>query len=53
MTKAVFTIEEYNGANNAGPKAKEDIDYFLKKQEFEIIHQKFNVHSKLEKLKDA
>lgn len=53
MKKAVFTIEEYDGANNAGPKAKEDIDYFLKKQGFEIIHQKFNVHSKLAKLKDA
>ncbi|MCZ3747040.1 sugar transferase [Limosilactobacillus vaginalis] len=53
MKKAVFTIEEYNGVNNAGPKAKNDIDFFLKKENFEIIHQYFNVHSKVKKFKDA
>lgn len=53
MKKVVFTIEEYDGVNNAGPKAKNDIDFFLEKEGFEIIHQRFNVHSKVQKFKDA
>lgn len=53
MKKVVFTVEEFNGKNNAGPKAKKDVDTFLAKENFKIIHQKFNVHSKIDKLKDA
>lgn len=53
MKKVVFTVEEFNGKNNAGPKAKKDVDTFLTKENFKIIHQKFNVHSKIDKLKDA
>lgn len=52
MNKAVFTVEEYNGANNAGPKAKTDIDFFLKRDGFKIIHRKYNLHSKIAKLID-
>lgn len=52
MKKAVFTVEEYNGANNAGPKAKTDIDFFLQNEGFHIIHRHFNVHSKVAKFFD-
>lgn len=54
MKKAVFTVDEYSGANknNAGPKAKTDIDQFLSQEGFQIIHQHFQVHSKFQKLKD-
>lgn len=52
MKKAVFTVEEYDGANNAGPKAKTDIDYFLQEDGFQIIHRHFNVHSKFAKFYD-
>lgn len=52
MKKAVFTVEEYDGANNAGPKAKVDIDHYLQEEGFEIIHRQFQVHSKVQKLKD-
>lgn len=52
MNKAVFTVEEYDGANNAGPKAKTDIDFFLKRDGFKIIHRKYNLHSKIAKLID-
>ena len=53
MKKAIFTIEEYDKLNNAGPKAKNDVDFFLKKEGFEIVHQHFNIHSKVQKFKDA
>lgn len=54
MSKIIFTIDEFdNKTNNAGPKAKNDIDYFLKGEDFKVVHQYFNVHSKLAKIKDA
>jgi hypothetical protein len=52
MNKLVFTVEEYNGANNAGPKAKEDINKFLKDNDFQILQKNFKVHSKFHKLID-
>lgn len=52
MTRIVFTVEENNGKNNAGPKAKRDIDYFLKNNDFEVIHKKYNVQNKISKLFD-
>lgn len=52
MKKAVFTIQEYDGVHNAGPKAKLDIDFFLKEEGFKIVHRKYNVHSKIAKLFD-
>lgn len=54
MKKIVFTVNEYNGTdkNNAGPKAKTDIDYFLAQEGFQVVHQRFQVHSKVQKLKD-
>lgn len=53
MKKAVFTVIDYDKKNNAGPKAKTDIDEILKREDFEIIHQAFNIHSKLRKIMDA
>lgn len=53
MNKGIFTATEKINGNNAGPKAKTDIDYFMKDRGFDIIHRSFNVHSKLAKLKDA
>lgn len=53
MKKAIFTVEEYDGASNAGPKAKVDIDHYLSQEGFQVIHQRFQVHSKIQKFKDA
>jgi hypothetical protein len=53
MKKAIFTVEEYNGVSNAGPKAKVDIDHYLSQEGFQVIHQRFQVHSKIQKFKDA
>lgn len=50
MNKVIFTIEEYDEKNNAGPKAKVDVDYFLSKKGFKVIHQHFDIHSKIKKL---
>lgn len=50
MTKMLFTVEEYDGANNAGPKAKEDIEQILRNREFQIVSKQINVHSKISKL---
>lgn len=50
MRKILFTVEEYDGANNAGPKAKEDIEKILKKSGFEIVSKRINIHSKFSKL---
>ncbi len=50
MTKILFTVEEYNGANNAGPKAKNDIKNILKDDGFKLVSSKINVHSKIAKL---
>ncbi|WP_295731805.1 galactofuranosyltransferase [uncultured Limosilactobacillus sp.] len=50
MTKMLFTVEEYDGANNAGPKAKEDIEQILKNRKFKIVSQQINIHSKISKL---
>lgn len=50
MKKAIITVDDIISTNDAGPKAKEDFDFFAEKQGFEIIHQHFDVHSKLKKL---
>ena len=48
--KVVISVNEID-KNNAGPKAKTDIDKILKKQNFEIINLRFNWHSKVLKFK--
>ena len=53
MKKAIFSVVDYGTGNDAGPKAKTDVDYYLKQDGFEIIHQPFNIHSKLDKIKGA
>lgn len=53
MKKIVFTVADYGDGNDAGPKAKRDVDYFLSQNGFEIIHQQLNNKSKLDKLKSA
>lgn len=50
MKRILFTVEEYDGANNAGPKAKEDIEKILHKDGFEIVSKHINIHSKISKL---
>lgn len=50
MKKAIFTVDDRPQANNAGPKAKVDFDYFMKSQGFEIIHRHLDVDSKIKKL---
>lgn len=53
MKKAIFSVVDYGNGNNAGPKAKTDVDHFLELEGFEIIHKPFNNHSKFSKLKGA
>lgn len=50
MKKILFTVEEYDGENNAGPKAKEDIAAILNNHGFEIVSRPINIHSKISKL---
>ncbi|KRL26176.1 galactofuranosyltransferase [Limosilactobacillus frumenti DSM 13145] len=49
MSKVIFTVDEHNENNNAGPKAKVDFDYFMSKEGYQIVHQHFDVHSKFKK----
>lgn len=53
MEKIIFTVADYGNGNDAGPKAKRDIDYFLAQDGFKIIHQQLNNKSKLDKVKTA
>lgn len=53
MKKVVFTVADYGKGNDAGPKAKRDVDYYLSQSGFEVIHQQLNNKSKLDKIKTA
>ena len=53
MKKVIFTVADYGNGNNAGPKAKRDVDHYLSQSDFEIIHQQLNNKSKLDKIKTA
>ena len=53
MKKVVFTVADYGNGNNAGPKAKQDVDYYLAQSGFEVIHRQLNNKSKLDKIKTA
>ena len=49
--RVVITVNETD-KNNAGPKAKTDIDKILKsKEDFQVINLAFNWHSKVSKLR--
>ena len=48
--RVIISVNEID-KNNAGPKAKTDIDKILKKEGFQVINLRFNWHSKLLKFK--
>lgn len=53
MKKLIFTVDNKTDANNAGPKAKLDFDYFMQDGGYKVMHRHLNVDSKFRKLTAA
>lgn len=49
MAKIVLTVKEKQKANNAGPKAKVDVEHFLTQAQFQAVNFEINQHSLLQK----